>query len=167
MNRKKQEKEQLKNEIQKKYRELGSLINELLEIDEVTDLDFSEIQQENIQPERDLEKTISNELLELGIFPQILGYTYLKSAIAMVIEEPQCIKSMVKTIYIDVAKKYGTTPARVERAIRHAVEKVFYLCGDEQLCEIFGNTINQKGKATNSEFIAIMSERIKQTMNLF
>lgn len=99
---------------------------------------------------------------EIGVPAHIKGYQYLREAIVMSVEDPGMIQSITKVLYPTIAKKYLTTPSRVERAIRHAIEVAWSRGKVETLDEIFGWTIDQgKGKPTNAEFIALIADRIR------
>lgn len=109
----------------------------------------------------DIEKAISDILWEIGIPSNISGYRYIKYAIKMVITNQEGIGSVTKLIYPEIACKFNTTPSRVERAIRHAIE-VAWGRNAESNNKLFGNTINLKvGRPTNSEFIALVSDKIR------
>ena len=112
------------------------------------------------------ERDIQNALVDLGTPPNILGFTYLTKAIIMVHENPDWIHRTTKTLYPEVANATGSTPARVERAIRHAIE-VTWSRGDRELfTTMFGRTIAAyKGKPTNSEFIAMIAMRLEQELD--
>lgn len=104
----------------------------------------------------------SNELKRCGVPAHILGYQYAGYAIDLALADPAIINQMVKRLYPEVARHFGTTPSRVERAIRHAVEASFYNMPTDIYREMFGNTVRlDKGKATNSQFIATLAECIK------
>ncbi len=99
---------------------------------------------------------------EIGIPAHIKGYLYLRDAISMVIEEIELLGSVTKVLYPRIAEKYETTPSRVERAIRHAIEVAWSRNNIETIKKFFGYTINtEKGKPTNSEFIALVADRIR------
>lgn len=111
------------------------------------------------------EVKISAILKQLGILPNLLGYHYLREAISMMLKDNSLIsRGVTKILYPEVGNKFNATGPQVERAIRHAVERVF-LYGDLNLIEsIFGSGCSStRGKATNSEFIACVSEYIKLT----
>ena len=111
------------------------------------------------------EVKISSILKQLAILPNLLGYHYLKEAIDMMLKDSTVIGlGVTKVMYPSIANKFNTTPNRVERAIRHAVERSF-IYGDIDLIEtIFGYGVSpNRGKATNSEFIGCVSEHIKLT----
>jgi two-component system response regulator (stage 0 sporulation protein A) len=112
-----------------------------------------------IPPSANLEMTVTEILHELGVPAHIKGYQYLREAILRVISEPDAINAVTKILYPDVAKTFDTTPSRVERAIRHAIEVAWDRGDLETLQKYFGYTIsNIKGKPTNSEFIAMISD---------
>ncbi|MCL2084075.1 MAG: sporulation transcription factor Spo0A [Oscillospiraceae bacterium] len=111
--------------------------------------------------EVDIETRITQILHEIGVPAHIKGYRYMREAILTVIREPQIINSITKQLYPSVAKKFGTTPSRVERAIRHAIEVAWDRGDLEVLQKFFGYTVsNSKGKPTNSEFIAMIADRL-------
>lgn len=109
-----------------------------------------------------LESQISSILQEIGIPAHIMGYRYLKDAIMLSIQDSECINAITKIVYPDIASKHKTTPSRVERAIRHAIEVAWSRGSTEILDKFFGYTINPSaGKPTNSEFIALVADRIR------
>lgn len=103
---------------------------------------------------------VAEQLIKLGVPTHIKGYDYIKDAVMLSLKDKDMLHNVTKALYPDIAKHYKTTPLRVERAIRHAIE-VTWLRGDpDTLNEYFGNTIDcTKGKATNSQFIATIVER--------
>lgn len=109
-----------------------------------------------------LEEQITYILHNIGIPAHIKGYSYLRSAICMTVENPDIINYVTKSLYPGVAKKYGTTTSRVERAIRHAIEVAWDRGDCDTLNSYFGYTISrQRGKPTNSEFIAMISDKLR------
>lgn len=113
----------------------------------------------------DLENTITDMLHELGVPAHIKGYQYLREAIMMSVQDMDLLNSITKILYPQVAKTFQTTPSRVERAIRHAIEVAWSRGRMETLDEMFGYTIHTgKGKPTNSEFIALIADRIRLNM---
>ena len=99
---------------------------------------------------------------ELGVPAHIKGYQYLREAIMMAVEDIDMLGSITKILYPTIAKKYQTTASRVERAIRHAIEVAWSRGKMETLDALFGYTINTgKGKPTNSEFIALIADKIR------
>ena len=123
---------------------------------------YIEISEENKKDQDSLEALVTNIIHELGVPAHIKGYQYLREAIMMVIKNIDIINQITKQLYPEIAKKYKTTPSRVERAIRHAIE-VAWSRGEEQAVErIFGYTISaSKGKPTNSEFIAMIADKLR------
>lgn len=114
------------------------------------------------QTERDLEKDVTDMIHEIGVPAHIKGYQYLREAIMMAVEDIDMLASITKVLYPTIAKKYQTTPSRVERAIRHAIEVAWSRGRMETLDALFGYTINTgKGKPTNSEFIALIADKIR------
>lgn len=109
-----------------------------------------------------LEKDVTDMIHEIGVPAHIKGYQYLREAIMMSVEEPDMLGSITKVLYPTIAKKYQTTSSRVERAIRHAIEVAWNRGRMETLDNLFGYTINNgKGKPTNSEFIALIADKIR------
>lgn len=113
-------------------------------------------------PVRDLEKDVTDMIHELGVPAHIKGYQYLREAIMMSVEDVEMLGSITKILYPTIAKKFQTTPSRVERAIRHAIEVAFSRGRMETLEDLFGYTVSRgKGKPTNSEFIALIADKIR------
>lgn len=105
---------------------------------------------------------ITQIIHEIGIPAHIKGYLYLRDAIMMVVEEIELLGSVTKILYPRIAEKYDTTSSRVERAIRHAIEVAWSRNNIETIKKFFGYTVNtEKGKPTNSEFIALVADRIR------
>ena len=112
--------------------------------------------------ERDLEQDVTDMIHEIGVPAHIKGYQYLREAIMMSVEDPSMLSSITKVLYPTIAKKFQTTSSRVERAIRHAIEVAWSRGRMETLDALFGYTVNTgKGKPTNSEFIALIADRIR------
>ena len=111
---------------------------------------------------RDLEQDVTNMIHDIGVPAHIKGYQYLREAIMMSVNDPVMISSITKILYPTIAKRFQTTPSRVERAIRHAIEVAWSRGRMETLDALFGYTINTgKGKPTNSEFIALIADKIR------
>ena len=109
----------------------------------------------------DLEAVVTEIIHEIGIPAHIKGYQYLREAIIITINDMDAINAVTKVLYPDVARKFGTTPSRVERAIRHAIEVAWDRGDIEVLQRYFGYTVSGlKGKPTNSEFIAMIADRL-------
>ena len=110
----------------------------------------------------DLEKDVTDMIHEIGVPAHIKGYQYLRDAIVMSVNDMDMLNSITKILYPTIAKKYQTTSSRVERAIRHAIEVAWSRGKMDTIDEMFGYTIhNGKGKPTNSEFIALITDRIR------
>lgn len=121
-------------------------------------INFSKPEIENLEnnkkPEINLEKIVTKTLGEIGIPAHIIGYQYLRDAIVISVQDREMLTSVTKILYPSIAKKHKTTPSRVERAIRHAIEVAWNRGNIETLNKIFGYSINpEKGNPTNSEFI--------------
>lgn len=106
------------------------------------------------------EKKISEELRTLGVPCSCKGFFYLKTAILMVQEDVSYLDQLTKRLYVDVAKKYDTTSSRVERAIRHVIERI-YVVGNLKELSTLGLCDPLKGKMTNGQFIGALWERLK------
>lgn len=123
-------------------------------------LDVGESKEEFI--ERNLESDVTNIIHEVGVPAHIMGYHYLRDSIMMCVNDSSMLNGITKILYPEVAKKHHSTPSRVERAIRHAIEVAFSRGNLDVIEELFGYTINSgKGKPTNSEFIALIADKIR------
>lgn len=112
--------------------------------------------------DHELEMTITGILHQIGVPAHIKGYHYLRSAIVMSVKHPEVINAITKELYPAVAQHYDTTSSRVERAVRHAIEVAWDRGDVDVLNSYFGYTIhNGRGKPTNSEFIAMISDRLR------
>ncbi len=116
---------------------------------------------------RDLEMQVTEIIHQIGVPAHIKGYQYLRDAILMAIEDEQIINAVTKRLYPAVAKKHATTSSRVERAIRHAIEVAWDRGDVDTLTAYFGYTIhNERGKPTNSEFIAMISDKFRLQLKI-
>ena len=114
----------------------------------------------------DLRIQVTEILHQIGVPAHIKGYHYLRDSILMAISEPEIINAVTKQLYPSVAKQYETTSSRVERAIRHAIEVAWDRGDVDVLNSYFGYTIhNTRGKPTNSEFIAMISDKLCLEIN--
>ena len=114
---------------------------------------------------KDLEVVVSQIMHQIGVPAHIRGYQYLREAIILSVKNNEMISSVTKILYPTVAKTFKTTPSRVERAIRHAIEVAWDRGDVDVLSSYFGYTIqNERGKPTNSEFIAMISDNLKLRM---
>ena len=117
--------------------------------------------------ESDMECVVTEIIHQIGIPAHIKGYHYLRTAIKLCIEDNEMLSSVTKILYPTVAKAYGTTSSRVERAIRHAIEVAWDRGDVDVLSSYFGYTIQcERGKPTNSEFIAMITDKIKLSVNM-
>ena len=117
--------------------------------------------------DRNLESDITNIIHDIGIPAHIKGYQYLRDSIMLSVKDNDVINSITKILYPTIAKRYQTTSSRVERAIRHAIEVAWNRGNTETLNGLFGYTIsNGKGKPTNSEFIALIADKIRLQYNI-
>lgn len=115
--------------------------------------------------EEPLEIQVTEILHQIGVPAHIKGYHYLRDSILMAVRTPEIINAVTKQLYPSVARDYETTPSRVERAIRHAIEVAWDRGDVDVLTGYFGYTIhNTRGKPTNSEFIAMISDRLRLHM---
>lgn len=109
----------------------------------------------------ELSGQVTSIIHEIGVPAHIKGYQYLREAILIAVEDMDVINAVTKVLYPEVARRYNTTPSRVERAIRHAIEVAWDRGDLETLQKFFGYTVsNTKGKPTNSEFIAMIADRL-------
>lgn len=113
-------------------------------------------------PRIPLKEEVTEIMHQIGIPAHIKGYLYLRQAIIMVVEDIDLLGSITKILYPEIAKHFDTTPSRVERAIRHAIEVAWARNNIDVIKKFFGYTIKtEKGKPTNSEFIAMMADRLR------
>ncbi|MBO5523208.1 MAG: sporulation transcription factor Spo0A [Roseburia sp.] len=118
--------------------------------------------------ERNLESDVTEIIHEIGVPAHIKGYQYLRDAIVMSVNDMDMLNSITKILYPTIAKKYQTTSSRVERAIRHTIEVAWSRGKMDTIDEMFGYTIhNGKGKPTNSEFIALITDRIRLEYKMY
>ena len=111
---------------------------------------------------KNLEVEVTKVIHEIGVPAHVKGYQYLRDAIMLVVDEINYLGAVTKELYPTIAQKYDTTPSRVERAIRHAIELAWDRGDIDKINKFFGYTISgEKGKPTNSEFIAIIADRLR------
>jgi len=114
------------------------------------------------KPEINVEAMVTSIIHEIGVPAHIKGYQYLREAIMIAVADMDVINAITKVLYPQVAKTFQTTPSRVERAIRHAIEVAWDRGDLETLQRFFGYTVsNTKGKPTNSEFIALIADKLQ------
>ena len=117
---------------------------------------------------QDLETQVTKVIHQIGVPAHIKGYQYLRFAIIMTVNDNDVINSVTKILYPTVAKEFGTTSSRVERAIRHAIEVAWDRGDVDTLNSYFGYTIqNNRGKPTNSEFIAMIADNLRLKYKLY
>lgn len=134
---------------------VGTYMNEVQRI-----RNYTSQEAESIMP--DIETQVTELILQIGIPAHIKGYHFVRSAIIMAVESPDTINAITKIVYPTIAKEYQTSSSRVERAIRHAIEVAWDRGDVDTLNSIFGYSINSsKGKPTNSEFIAMLSDKLR------
>ena len=123
---------------------------------------YIEINPAEKKSQENLEALVTNIIHEVGVPAHIKGYQYLREAIIMVVNDIDVINQITKQLYPEIAKKFSTTPSRVERAIRHAIEVAWGRGQADTVESIFGYTISAaKGKPTNSEFIAMIADKLR------
>ena len=123
---------------------------------------YIELAPNSKKDEKNLEALVTNVIHEVGVPAHIKGYQYLREAIMMVITDIEVINQITKQLYPEIALKFKTTPSRVERAIRHAIEVAWGRGQVDVVENIFGYTISSaKGKPTNSEFIAMIADKLR------
>ncbi|MDG4655612.1 sporulation transcription factor Spo0A [Ectobacillus antri] len=111
---------------------------------------------------KNLDASITTIIHEIGVPAHIKGYMYLREAISMVYNDIELLGSITKVLYPDIAKKYNTTASRVERAIRHAIEVAWSRGNIDSISSLFGYTVSMsKAKPTNSEFIAMVADKLR------
>lgn len=116
----------------------------------------------NANRKNNLEADVTNVIHEIGVPAHIKGYQYLRDAIMMSVNDSEVLNSITKVLYPTIAKKHKTTPSRVERAIRHAIEVAWSRGKMDTIDELFGYTVSYgKGKPTNSEFVALIADKIR------
>lgn len=121
----------------------------------------------NVVTDTGLELMITEIIHQIGVPAHIKGYHYLREAIILSVKEPEIINSVTKLLYPTVAKRYKTTSSRVERAIRHAIEVAWDRGDVDMLDSYFGFTVqNERGKPTNSEFIAMISDKLRLRLKI-
>jgi two-component system, response regulator, stage 0 sporulation protein A len=117
---------------------------------------------QNDQKPKNLESSITSIIHEIGVPAHIKGYLYLREAISMVYNDIELLGSITKVLYPDIAKKFNTTASRVERAIRHAIEVAWSRGNIDSISSLFGYTVSMsKAKPTNSEFIAMVADKLR------
>ena len=120
-----------------------------------------------INDDFDLENCISDMMRQIGIPAHIRGYKYIRKSIQLALENGELLNAITKELYPTIARIYKTTPSRVERAIRHAIEVAWQRGDIEVLTTLFGYTIKtSKGKPTNGEFISMLTDRLRLNLRI-
>ncbi len=123
---------------------------------------YIDIAPEKKKDQENLEALVTNIIHEVGVPAHIKGYQYLREAIMMVVRDTDVINQITKQLYPEIADRYSTTPSRVERAIRHAIEVAWGRGQSDTVENIFGYTVSaNRGKPTNSEFIAMIADKLR------
>ncbi|MCR8745241.1 sporulation transcription factor Spo0A [Romboutsia lituseburensis] len=136
--------------------------NHHVEIKPRTHSDIQMTRSDFVKNVGNIETEITNIIHEIGVPAHIKGYLYLREAIKMVIDNVELLGAVTKELYPSIAKKFNTTPSRVERAIRHAIEVAWSRGKVDTINQLFGYTVhNTKGKPTNSEFIAMIADKLR------
>lgn len=126
------------------------------------DIVVNKIGEEKQFQENELEVIVTEIIHEIGVPAHIKGYQYLRTSILMAVNDMDILNSITKQLYPSIAKNYGTTSSRVERAIRHAIEVAWGRGKTDTINELFGYSLSQgKVKPTNSEFIALIADKIR------
>lgn len=135
----------------------GDIHNKLIDNHRISSYESRSINMEN-----NLESDVTNIIHEIGVPAHIKGYQYLRDAIMMSVNDGEMLNSITKLLYPSIAKRHKTTPSRVERAIRHAIEVAWSRGKMDTIDALFGYTVNNgKGKPTNSEFVALIADKIR------
>jgi two-component system response regulator (stage 0 sporulation protein A) len=143
----------LLNRIKQTYREMNEtkVATQIDKVDKIA-----------AEPVNNLEADVTNIIHEIGVPAHIKGYQYLRDAIMMSVKDSDVLNSITKILYPSIATKYKTTSSRVERSIRNAIEVAWSRGKMDTINDLFGYTVSHgKGKPTNSEFVALISDRIR------
>lgn len=147
--------------------EFERLVNQIFQVAKATTTLGSfpqkfESREEGKVSQKQLDTAITSMIKEIGVPAHIKGYAFLREAIQMVYTDAELLGSVTKILYPDIAEKYKTTPSRVERAIRHAIEVAWNRGNYDMISKTFGYTVHHlKSKPTNSEFIAMIADKIR------
>lgn len=121
----------------------------------------------NITITREVQKEIIYSLRKIGFPSHVKGYDYAKTALEIILNNPESIESITGKLYPTIASIHHTTPSRVERALRHGIELIYDRGYSEDLNELLGLSNSNRGKLTNSEFLAVMAENIRMNLDRF
>ena len=156
----------MEKELQKMKQICRTIVDLLEKEEEGTKIRIELKEEENVlviskQPRESIRKLVFEKTKEIGVAIGTEGYRYIIEACVLGIENMEYVDNITKLLYPEIAKKYKTTPSRVERGIRYAIEKTWLKGNQEAIERIFGYTVSfYKGKPTNTEFIAMMVEEI-------
>jgi two-component system, response regulator, stage 0 sporulation protein A len=136
-------------------------IGQLAGVPEQTAAHQNKVAYQSVEP-RSVDTEVTNVIREIGIPAHIKGYQYVRDAITMLVADSSFLGAVTKELYPAVAKKYSTTPSRVERAIRHSIEVAWNRGNIDMIDQLFGRTVNlDKGRPTNSEFMAMIADKLR------
>lgn len=121
----------------------------------------------NITITREVQEEIIHSLRKVNFPPHVKGYAYAKTALEVVLNKPESIEAITKELYPIIARIHHTTSSRVERALRHGIELIYDRSTLDDLSELLGPSNWNKGKLTNSEFLAVMAENLRMTLDHF
>ena len=168
-----------KETIREVIKDLNKIEDNRLNTAKIKLLEMITFEEEQLETNQDTDnselKVSSNSILdqttslmhEIGIAPHLKGYDYIREAIVICIIDIEKLDGITKMLYPMIAKKYNTTASRVERAIRHAIETAWIRGNTKRIDELFGYTVSDdRGKPTNSEFIAMVTDKIRLEMRL-
>lgn len=143
--------------------DMESLINQIRQVAGIEQpRQRIERKEEPKKQKKNIDASITAVIHEIGVPAHIKGYLYLREAITMVFNDIELLGSITKVLYPEIARKYNTTPSRVERAIRHAIEVAWSRGNMESIAALFGYTVSvSKAKPTNSEFIAMVADKLR------
>lgn len=142
-----------------KIREIAG--NQQVRVPKTTSMSFASVPRKEGK-QINLDASITSIIHEIGVPAHIKGYMYLREAITMVYKDIELLGSITKVLYPDIAKKFNTTASRVERAIRHAIEVAWSRGNIDSISNLFGYTVSHsKAKPTNSEFIAMVADKLR------
>jgi two-component system response regulator (stage 0 sporulation protein A) len=141
---------------------LISRIRQLAEGSQVAKAGTAKPSSLSVAPTKNMDANITAIIHEIGVPAHIKGYQYLREAITMVYQDIELLGAITKTLYPSIAAQFKTTPSRVERAIRHAIEVAWTRGNIDSISQLFGYTVNiSKSKPTNSEFIAMVADKLR------
>lgn len=111
---------------------------------------------------------VIDELIFLGVSPSLKGYEYAKTGICHILENPESAFFITKDLYPVIAKEHNSTPSRVERSLRHAIERMYLYSDLDVLQKYFGLVVpSNSGRVTNSQFLSVMAERIRKRIGVY